>query len=217
MLSKCCSASRRQHTPIPLFIPNVLCYIRILLSFASLYTAFLINVAERPFFNLLRTASLWALAALLDHIDGKTARYLNQCSELGVLFDIIADNILRSCSWMSCIMAIQSQPQTSKVTLLILPLVTVGLTSMEWITMFSTQMLALRRNKSHWKEIPQSEDSIPGNDKGTAGTKSSAPWLIDRMFRNNFCNVLGIVTIYGSMGAGMLQFLYIQQDIMVKR
>ena len=91
--------------PIPLFIPNILCYIRIILSFLSIITASQVNTSETPFRFICITSILWIISSILDHIDGKIARYFDQCSQFGVLIDIIADNILRGSTWMCVVVA----------------------------------------------------------------------------------------------------------------
>lgn len=226
---------RYPNTPIPLYVPNLLCYMRIILSFASIYFASIIHNSDRPLLYILLTAFALILAAALDHIDGKIARYYNQCSSLGVLLDIIADNILRGCSWIVCIIASISQSikrNDSSDLPFIVPMIAVAFISIEWMTMFSTQMLTLQRDKSHWKELPKSTDKESGrtctaseksplhneemgeirNQKKAPTSVTTTPWLIEQIFRNNFCNVLGVVTIYGSMAGGINYFLHLERD-----
>ena len=250
--------------PIPLFIPNILCYIRIILAFASIYTSSKISstnttsssssttrssttskeedTSPMAFFYLSVTAILWIISSLLDHLDGKLARKYNQCSDLGVLLDIIADNILRSCSWISCLIALLNQQGTSTGAgtgagtgtdalnhkdIFRLALVAVIFTSMEWMTMLSMQMIATLKRKSHWKLIPLEEikegtttfDAAVAADEGLVQNNDNndkpPPWWIETIFRKSFYNPLGVITIYGSMSAGMMHFLHLQREVLL--
>jgi hypothetical protein len=105
-----------------------------------------------------------------------------------------------------------------------LTMVVVGLSSMEWLTMLSTQMLAVLKQKSHWKLIP-SDDPGGGNDDEDGlmrknddggGPKESYPWWVERIFEKSFYNPVGVITIYGSMSAGMMHFLHLQREVLLK-
>lgn len=212
--------------PVPLYIPNVLCYIRIVLSFASIYTSSLIPFTKSPIPYIHLTAIIWIVASALDHLDGKLARCFNQCSKFGVLLDIISDNILRGSSWIACIIVHNSHGrdlnEKISTSTWVLPVIIVGLISIEWVTMFSTQMTALLRKKNHWKEMKSLQfDSVETGDvylnqplvqsisQPPEQNTNTNPWIIERIFRNNFCNVLGVITIFGSMGTGMIHFLHL--------
>jgi phosphatidylglycerophosphate synthase len=247
----------RVFLPIPLFLPNILCYSRIILSFLSVYTSSLTVGSVQPFLYVCFTALAWIIASILDHLDGKLARHFNQCSQFGVLLDIIADNILRGSSWMACIVVATSSNSRNEddgFSTCILCMLAVGFTTMEWMTMFSTQMLAVHKDRSHWKELNSNpanrfqntpsgsdldhEEGVPLSRMDLAGDgdrelisnlhapaptspvknrTSANPWLIERMFQNNFCNLLGAVTIYGSMGCGMIHFLHLQRSVILKK
>jgi hypothetical protein len=156
--------------------------------------------------------------------------------DFGALLDIIADNILRGSSWMACIIVTDTKNEANSTW--VLPMIAVSFISMEWMTMLSTQMLALHRDKSHWKELnyhcnstgttrsrtrsdaegihaPLSHaEERPESPTQSAFHKhrtTTAPWLIERIFRNNFCNIFGAVTIFGSTGVGMIHFLHLQR------
>ena len=105
------------------------------------------------------------------------------------------------------------------------------LSSMEWITLLATQLVTLHRKKKHWKNVSEVEDLIEksnDDDKIFIEEKnllveeeridmqdsSSPPWWIESIFRNNFHNPLGVITIYGSMGCGLAHFLFINRDIL---
>ena len=76
-------------------------YARIILAFVGLYYS--------PIDPVL-TLAIWILLALLDLMDGMLARALDQCSSLGVLLDIAADNLLRT---TTCIAAAAASSQTN--------------------------------------------------------------------------------------------------------
>ena len=58
------------------YIPNILGYAQISLSFMAMYYAFT---------SPLLTVGLWILSSAFDAIDGILARKLNQCSNFGIL------------------------------------------------------------------------------------------------------------------------------------
>lgn len=153
--------------PVPLYIPNLLGYTRILLAFVGL------NLSET---NPGATVLIWILSASLDLFDGILARRLNQCSSLGVLIDIAADNILRTTVWIS--VATQSSYR----------LLAGFIISLEWITMVCTQLHAGLSGK-HWK-LQREHD----------------PWLIRQIFANNFRTPLGCLAIYGLFAANMFAY-----------
>ena len=126
-LSFCCIMS----LPVIFFLPNLLGYARILLSFVGLH--FSSN-------NPRLAACIWIFSASLDLIDGILARALKQTSSFGVLLDIVADNVLRSSVWIA---ASAADPSYRVVTCVVI--------SLEWITMLSTQMHAAQSG-THWKK-----------------------------------------------------------------
>lgn len=281
----------RAKIPVLLYIPNILCYIRVILSFISIVTASHISSRNNddPIYSLGLTISIWSVASLLDHIDGKVARYWNQCSEFGVLLDVIADNILRGCTWICVIAASPSSSSllsaraatatTISITSLdsedqcddedfvmktistCAPMLGLFLISMEWFTMFSSQMLKIMKEKQHWKDVGQEQkmdrdhqhDKMETthlvshveqfkeriNDNQTTSTTSSAttsidtiesgtapvplspppsppPKFVQAVFANNFCNVFGILAMYGLFSIGMITFLYIHKCILLQ-
>ena len=171
--------------PVPLYIPNILCYIRIILSIISIITASHVSNKsnDNALYSLGLTVSIWSVASFLDHIDGKIARYWNQCSEFGILLDVIADNILRGSTWI-CVIAASPSSSTSlsastaattssivstysedqcdddyvmKIITTYAPILGIFLISMEWFTMFSSQMLKIMKDKQHWKDVGQQQ------------------------------------------------------------
>lgn len=230
-----------------LYIPNIMCYVRIALSFSSIYTSsHIYSVPTRGescpgsviFFLL--TIAAWVASFILDHCDGKLARKYNQCSELGILLDIIADNLLRTSSYLGCVVThygktlilidAKENDLVSQITNgWVLVCVCLLLSSMEWITLLATQLVTLHRKKKHWKNVSEVEDLIEKrNDNDNVEEQkllveensidmqdsSSPPWWIESIFRNNFYNPLGVITIYGSMGCGLAHFLFINRNIL---
>lgn len=119
-------------TPIPLFVPNLLCYLRILLGFSGLHVSH-----SRPVLAVF----FWVISAILDAFDGYCARKLDQCSSFGIILDIAADNVLRTVVWLAA--AIQEPASYS---------LTAGVfISLEWSTMVCTQLHAVL-SESHWKQ-----------------------------------------------------------------
>jgi phosphatidylglycerophosphate synthase len=123
--------------PVFWYIPNVLCYIRIILALSALTYA-----PTAPW----TAVSLWLTAGFMDFMDGWIARRFQQTSTYGVLLDVIADNTCRSSIWM----AVAAQdPRRFLVVACIL-------TSIEWLTFFATQFHAATQ-RSHWK-LARSKD-----------------------------------------------------------
>lgn len=139
-------------------------YSRILLAFIGLYLS-----SSRP----VAAIFTWLMSASLDLLDGIVARALNQTSSLGVLLDILADNILRSSVWIAASLSMNGP---------ICATVACFFTSVEWTTMLATQLSA----NVHWKE-ERHED----------------PWLVRTCFHNNFRNPVGALVMYGLFSAGM--------------
>ena len=131
----------RRYAPL-FYLPNVICYIRIALSFYGLYRvqSTLQNGGEG-----VTTLFPFVFAAGLDFVDGIAARKLGQCTALGVILDIVADNVLRTCSWIAVAVV---NPK--------LVLLSAFVIALEWTTMLSTQMYSSSRGK-HWKDSTVSE------------------------------------------------------------
>mgnify|MGYP005841961497 CR=1 FL=1 len=157
--------------PVCLYIPNILGYTRIGLAFGGLYLS-----DTRPE----KSVIVWILSATLDLFDGLLARALNQTSSLGILIDIAADNILRSCCWLAASTASSGQP--------LIKLVAVAIISLEWITMFCTQMHAIQSD-THWKTERQND-----------------PWLVRTVFANNFRTPIGVWVIYGLFSSSLFAY-----------
>lgn len=112
--------------PVALFIPNLMGYARIVLAFVGLYIS-----SSRP----VAAIWVWLASASLDLLDGIIARALNQTSSFGVVLDISADNILRTCVWIAA-----SHDNIKVVACFFI--------SLEWVTMICTQ---LHSGEAHWK------------------------------------------------------------------
>ena len=160
--------------PVALYIPNLLCYARIVFAFVGLHFC-----DSSPVSAVL----CWIFAAILDLFDGMLARKLNQCSSLGVLVDIMADNILRTIVWLAA--AIQEPSSYRLVAALVICL--------EWTTMVCTQLQAAQSD-SHWKQQQ-------------ASPKQKEPWwFVQKIFENNFKTPFGTICIYGLFSASMFAY-----------
>ena len=87
------------------YVPNLLCYMRMYLSFYALFIIQqqqqVINRNQDKYFSSCKLyIILICVAIFTDFLDGYFARCLNQCSNIGIFLDVIADNILRSSLWM---------------------------------------------------------------------------------------------------------------------
>lgn len=115
---------------VVLYVPNLLGYARILLSFAGLHFS-----PTDPGLAV----GIWIFSASLDLVDGILARALNQTSSFGILLDITADNVLRMTIWIAASVSDPSYLLTAGIVI-----------SLEWITMVSTQLHAAQSG-NHWK------------------------------------------------------------------
>lgn len=122
--------------------------------------AFLLSVEP----DLLAALLVFVADAALDLLDGYVARRLNQTSQLGAMLDIFADNVLRSCMWVSSALL---DARLALPALLCL--------SVEWATLLATHLVAQREDGRHWKML-----------------RDADPWLVQYFFSNNFRNVLGM-------------------------
>ena len=157
--------------PIVLYIPNLMGYLRIILSVYGLVSA----IQQQASVAL----NTWIAASLLDLFDGMAARRLNQCSKFGVLLDILADNILRTLIWIAAI--IESLKQDDER---LIPKVVcwTALICLEWITMVCSQCNQANSESGHWKDFQR-------------GRK--APFWIEAVFKNNFRSPFGTIAIFG--------------------
>ena len=158
--------------PVALYIPNLLGYLRIFLSFYGLKNA----IQQKPDSAL----NMWVAAALLDLIDGIAARKLNQCSQFGILLDVAADNVLRSTVWISAILeSLKNDPSMANEACAALSII-----CLEWITMFCSQSSQTVKKKGgmrvHWKDMHK-----------------ETPFWVRAVFKNNFKTVPGIFAIFG--------------------
>lgn len=182
--AQCSSVSSLR--PVALYIPNILCYLRIIMSFSGFHY----SVKQKPIVAL----HVWTAAAVLDLVDGPAARTLNQCSRFGILLDVIADNILRTVVWISSI--IQSTTCGDTTSLIIYETgFAVFIICLEWITMFCSQSNQVIKKSDtlrvHWKEM-----------------RKENPFWVKAVFRNNFRTVPGIFAIYGLFVAPVGSYLW---------
>ena len=186
--------------PVALYVPNLLGYLRILLSFHGMK-----HSIELHFNKALNT---WIAASVLDLIDGIAARKLNQCSQFGILLDIIADNILRTVVWISCVILVisnrhddgSSSSGGSSVSVICAWTIIICL---EWITMFCSQCDQASRKGEvqigrHWKDVKRK-----GNE-----TMSHPPFWVQAVFNNNFRSPSGILAIYGLFVAPLGSYVW---------
>ena len=115
--------------------------------------------------DLLAALLVFVAAAALDVLDGYVARRLNQTSHLGAMLDVVADNMLRSCMWISSSLLDARQALPALLCL-----------SVEWLTLVATQLVAQRKGRDHWK----------------AQGEEAHPRLVQYFFSNNFWNFLGV-------------------------
>ncbi|CAB9497073.1 diacylglycerol--inositol 3-phosphatidyltransferase [Seminavis robusta] len=173
MSSSSTSTTPRSSLPVFLYIPNLLGYARIVLSFYAMYLS---DRFPR------QTVVVFTLSGSLDLFDGMLARALNQTSSLGVLVDIAADNIMRTCSWMAAASCPDASAGLKTVASIIV--------CVEWMTMLATQLHAGVHGQ-HWKE-----------------SREHDPWLVRALFANNFRNPIGILSIYGLFTANLFSYGY---------
>ena len=178
------------HHPVPLYVPNLICYCRICLSVLALY----FSNKWSPFIIV----SIWVLASLLDLIDGIAARRLNQCSYFGILLDVISDNILRGSIWLASVVASRGDMCVATIALSII--------SLEWCTMMVTQLQSLQEDR-HWKDPKYYDQSKK------AKSNDNVPFFISLLFKNNFVNPLGGFAIYGSFTSGMFVYANYHRDM----
>lgn len=124
--------------PIPLYVPNLLGYARILLAFVALYLSRFYPVTALV---------VWFISGFLDLFDGMLARALDQCSSYGILVDIAADNIMRTTAWIAAVAESQS-PWVPVIASIVI--------SVEWTTMVCTQLHATQSEK-HWKAAREND------------------------------------------------------------
>ncbi|EKX51831.1 hypothetical protein GUITHDRAFT_102442 [Guillardia theta CCMP2712] len=109
------------------------------------------------------------LSFILDLVDGMLARRLGQTSKLGAILDILADNLGRSAVWA------KASGRSASVHAF-----AVFFISLEWVTLFATQMTSHLEGGRHWKQQTSEE-----------------PWMVRAYFKNNFKNPLGTSGILG--------------------
>jgi phosphatidylglycerophosphate synthase len=160
--------------PVALYVPNLLGYARIHLAFVGL------SYAQQQRAALAIT--IWIFSAFLDLFDGMLARKLNQCSKFGILIDIAADNILRTITWVACILVAHDKPLIVSLSAAVICL--------EWFTMLATQLHSKEGGGLHWK-----------------AARSKDPAIIQYYFSNGFKNPLGIVGVSGLFIAPVCLFL----------
>ncbi len=79
--------------------------------------------------DLLAALLVFGLAALCDALDGMAARAYDQASSLGVVLDVVADNVLRSALWVAAALLDAR-----------LALPALGFVACEWLTLLASQV-----------------------------------------------------------------------------
>jgi len=231
--------SRRaaKRIPVPLYAPNLLGYARIGLAFVGLYYAMIpITTSFDPVgssSNELasaypgqgagRAVQIWILSASLDLLDGPLARRLDQCSKFGVLLDVLADNVLRTATWIATAVAavtVTVKASASDTTedraahsihSIAIVLVAGGLVCLEWTTMLCTQLKSVADGK-HWKLHHNGSNQTTSNGGSKSSSSADAalfledppvPALVTAIFRDNFRSPLGVLSMYGMFSAGL--------------
>ena len=154
--------------PVYLYIPNILGYARIVLAFYGIYLS-----GSNP----VGAVVTFVVSASLDLVDGILARRLQQTSSLGIVLDIGADNILRTCCWIAAACHEDASP--------LLKTLASAIVCLEWITMLATQLHAAH-SQVHWKSEREKD-----------------PWLVRALYANGFKNPIGAVTMYGLFSANL--------------
>ncbi|KAG7363786.1 phosphatidylglycerophosphate synthase [Nitzschia inconspicua] len=186
---------RGRRLAVPLYVPNLMGYTRILLAFWGLY--------ESQTGCPILASWIWLLSASLDLLDGIVARRFDQCSALGVLLDIAADNILRTCLWMAASLSSisTSDDKNNNKSSMVLVMIATAIISLEWITMICTQLHAASvtttTSSRHWKD----------------GRTRQDPWWIRLIFANGFRTPLGVLCIGGLFGSGYLAYAQSQPQL----
>ncbi|POG75057.1 hypothetical protein GLOIN_2v1475732 [Rhizophagus irregularis DAOM 181602=DAOM 197198] len=123
-----------------LFIPNIIGFIRVILAILSLY-----YMPNKPWTCM----GLYTFSCLLDAVDGNAARYFDQCSEFGVVLDMVTDRSTTSC--LLCFLA----TKYSSWTILFQLLISLDLSS-HYMHMYSS----MTSGSSSHKNIDKSSNSI---------------------------------------------------------
>jgi CDP-diacylglycerol--inositol 3-phosphatidyltransferase len=161
--------------PVAFYVPNLICYARILTALIALYVS-----SDTP----VLAVQIWIVSATLDLIDGPLARLLDQCSSLGILLDICADNILRTSGWIASVQASAANSSSLHGTVTVVACMII---SLEWWTTICTQLLSIHdERRGHWKDRRHEQN-----------------WLVSSVFNNNFKNPLGMLVMYGLFSANL--------------
>eukprot|EP00545_Synedropsis_sp_CCMP1620_P001141 CAMPEP_0119005180 /NCGR_PEP_ID=MMETSP1176-20130426/1570_1 /TAXON_ID=265551 /ORGANISM="Synedropsis recta cf, Strain CCMP1620" /LENGTH=290 /DNA_ID=CAMNT_0006956957 /DNA_START=89 /DNA_END=961 /DNA_ORIENTATION=- len=203
---------QQQQIPVALYIPNLLCYIRIVTAFLGLhYSSSTTNNNNRPWV----ATWIWIFSAGLDLLDGLLARALHQTSTLGIFLDICADNILRTCIWMAAMLEYhhlsymttndedqQSSSSSLSLSASYVTMIACIIVSTEWLTMVSTQLHSANDgNDGHWKTA-----------------RLNDPWLVRQVFAGGFQgSPLGVWTIYGLFAAPLSLWIAAHPDVLQQR
>uniref|UniRef100_A0A7S3G6Z0 CDP-diacylglycerol--inositol 3-phosphatidyltransferase n=1 Tax=Palpitomonas bilix TaxID=652834 RepID=A0A7S3G6Z0_9EUKA len=206
------------HRRVLLFVPNLIGYARLILLAVGV-------AAER--WNPAVFFYLWLVSASLDLVDGIAARKLKQCSHFGEVLDVVADNVTRTLVWSMVARTARGTVETHLAPFFI---------SVEWITFVSSHSLSIEARR-HWKE-EVGGDKIKSRDasvnKGVSASSSEGsrkpdenqdgipaesereatppPYLLRKIFENNFKNVFGFTAIVSTFALPMILYLIALPD-----
>lgn len=175
------------NTSVLLYVPNLLCYARILLAIYGLFILQTkqqqpVEVENQSFTESHRSYLIAVTSAIFtDLLDGYFARLLSQCSTLGIFLDVVADNILRTTLWVGAIVV---EPKCLVLGTMVICL--------EWSTFVCAQLTAVRKKMGHWKH-----------------RDTPLPWIIQKFFENGFKNLLG--------GSGVISLFFTPLYIFLKK
>lgn len=175
--------------PVALYLPNLLGYARVVSAFVGLRCATGGgSEGSRPGLAIL----VWTFSAALDLFDGILARRLDQCSNFGANLDVVADNVLRSATWLAAATGpgYKALASTEAASCVWVPLAAGIFIALEWTTFVLTQLRSATEGGAGWKKQQE----------------RSPVWLISALFRNNFRNPIGVWAIYGLFSAGALTY-----------
>lgn len=166
--------------PVALYVPNILCYLRIITAFLGLWFK-----DRQPIVAL----SIWLASAALDLFDGILARALHQTSDLGIFLDVCADIVLRSCVWMAAMVQYPNNPLLLSISCLIV--------STEWFTFMVAQLRTVQRHQQQLQLQLQSSTTNETDRHHWKMAQDQDPWWVRAVFHGGFRNPLGTWTIYG--------------------
>eukprot|EP01023_Acetabularia_acetabulum_P066290 TRINITY_DN8936_c0_g1_i10.p1 TRINITY_DN8936_c0_g1~~TRINITY_DN8936_c0_g1_i10.p1 ORF type:complete len:172 (+),score=5.53 TRINITY_DN8936_c0_g1_i10:75-590(+) len=121
----------QRHESITIFVPNIIGYIRVICTLASLAVAF-----KHP----LMASLVYFVGFVLDAVDGFVARRLNQTSTMGILLDMTTDRL--STTGLLCVLCMAYPSQY----MIFVALIFLDISS-HWTQMYSTLLVGKASHK----------------------------------------------------------------------